>query len=1344
MPTLEAQRAFQEAFGVRIPKGPMSSAATLPPAVPAKGVLEKVKSAIVSVPAAAKSAVGVLSAEKAAEIESIQATRNPIKRAAKTAMLGAETVKDVGATIARAPVRLATQVVRNAATIPATLMGKDDGVAEEYTPDNAFAKFFLGEETLGKSGSLGTQAAEASSEFAIRKLDPTLADLPANDPRRLAAKIGIGAPIALFGGLLEGADAELPGVGTAGKKAAKAGIKKLAKEGAEEVAKKAGKEAVEAAGAKAVKAAAEEGAQALAKEAVQSSAKPAVKAAAKELPEEVGTFVNKLGVAIHPDDAKIMEAYIDNVRLKGPANPELSLDATRIAEGYGMRMPKTEAGLANEFDDVLSRMRTQAKFDTAQAKAAVPTQAYGAVAGITPETDEQGNLTGVGFDPKMALAGVAGISAAQSEGGKKILKQLADKFGSLAASRVPAEAIEKAAREGSLEAVERLAKQNSDEIAEALSKGIDPEDLAKPNTLSPIGDALESRRKAILGASDGVARPLPSSQLDSEAIPQGTPQKIPTRTDNRNPIHPGSASQNLPQQTGQTPNPSSSSPDIQANSGSSYNERIADNKVYYNIDRLDIADESKESMLKAIDTPEVADAVRKETGAVLSNADIEKLARESTASLSGNTSAEETKKAIIESLNTRRRVAADFEAGTKSGEDLIREWMKSKTYNTDVARQLQALRIKAGPRETGIIDEMLSNIYRAGFDPEVVAKASNGVDFKDYSQVVKWYRSFVKPTAGEMVDKLRYSSMLSSPLTHIVNISSNAQQSGIVAPTYKAVRGAVDAVRAAIDGKPRKFYAGEGLAHIQGYASSVGDAAKRFKDSVTGAAGIQGADIRNIPLYTSGPKKAVERVLDAPMRMLEASDQFFTALSEGGAKRSIAYRAAKGGKAKADEASREAAYFLFRGKDAAGEQGHLLNAIDFVANKISEARSHKNPILSTFAKFSLPFVKTPTEIVKQGIEFTPAGLGTLWGAKNKTEQLAKAITGSTVMGIGGAMLLGSGRMTWGEPVDAEQKAAFRDAGLQPYSVKIGDKWYSYSKVAPALAFNLAFLAAYDDARRNRTLGDSELDAVVKSTAKVWKFWSDQSFIKGMGDLLTATAGDEEKMTQYFANYGNQLIPFRALQGWMARIFDPVQRKVDPDGSLLEKQLQAIMTQIPGLSQYVPARTNKYGEEIPIQYPVVNALSPIRMSKEDETKAGYVRSREQYREKGKDYREENRAANAQIKSQTQKNAAKLESLKTAEEKQAFLSGLDDRQIDAVIELLDEKTKRKDAFAEEIRSYGVANGIRAKAIVDEMEIYPEGEARAEFLAGLSEQGVLSDEVLDQVIEEWNKRKNQEPTR
>ena len=385
---------------------------------------------------------------------------------------------------------------------------------------------------------------------------------------------------------------------------------------------------------------------------------------------------------------------------------------------------------------------------------------------------------------------------------------------------------------------------------------------------------------------------------------------------------------------------------------------------------------------------------------------------------------------------------------------------------------------------------------------------------------------------------------------------------------------------------------------MKGYASNLHDASQRFAQSMKGSRLSSNLDTRDIPLATSGTKGKLYGVLSVPTRLLEASDQFFTALTEGGEKAALTYRQSKGVNVPnlEAEAANRATYRLFRSELKDPRQGVLLDAIDSVTSKIQQARTSNNKLESTIAKFTLPFVRTPMNILKQTIEYSPAGVATLPGASNKTEQLSKAIFGSS-MALGASLLATSGRTTWAEPTDEKKRAAFRAAGMQPYSVKIGDKWVSYSKLPPVLAANLALISAINDARENETINDNEVDNILSGVAKWGNFFADQSYVKQIGDLISAAKGDVEGITRYISNYPQQLVPFRAMMGWITRIVDPYQRKVDKNGSFLQKQIQQLEMSIPGLSTNVPARLDTEGNPIENQNRFVNSVSPMKITVE---------------------------------------------------------------------------------------------------------------------------------------------------
>jgi len=279
---------------------------------------------------------------------------------------------------------------------------------------------------------------------------------------------------------------------------------------------------------------------------------------------------------------------------------------------------------------------------------------------------------------------------------------------------------------------------------------------------------------------------------------------------------------------------------------------------------------------------------------------------------------------------------------------------------------------------------------------------------------------------------------------------------------------------------------------------------------------------------------------------------------------------------------------------------------------VMSLRNNPNPLLSYPAKFTVPFIKTPMNIFKQGIEYSPAGFLTAWGNTAKKEQFVKALYGSAIA-TGVATMIGSGRITFAEPREEKERNMWREAGKQPYSVKIGNKWISYQYLNPALAFNIAMIAGVDDMIKNKKASADTADVVIGAAAKYANYLGDQSYFKSFGDFFALLSGDEIATSRLLSNFPQQLIPFRAFGGWLARLTDEYQRQVKTDKTgaeaFVDKQIQLLMMNIPGLTEMVPARTNEAGEPIENKNKLFNAFSPVQATDEDPRLAEFLRDYE---------------------------------------------------------------------------------------------------------------------------------------
>lgn len=616
--------------------------------------------------------------------------------------------------------------------------------------------------------------------------------------------------------------------------------------------------------------------------------------------------------------------------------------------------------------------------------------------------------------------------------------------------------------------------------------------------------------------------------------------------------------------------------------------------VKLNTNRLDLPKQAKTHLDR-----ETTEVIKR-----LSNDDVARLAKSAGLDLKTNSIAQ-TRKIIARQLNVRRdavrlqnaareaRLKGDLDAAARLLKESAERGRTSRAQGTDIARQLQARRIIADELDTPQqkIFKLLDN---AGVNPDVYAKRFANVDFDDARQVMQAYRELVPAKAWDWIDAVRYNSMLSSPLTHAVNTFSNALNVGVVAPVEKTVRGVIDAA-GGLFGKERKFAAGEGLAYASASVKAIREAADNFVDVMRGKAGTQTADIDDysMPLATGGAKGAVGATLQFPTRLLGAADKFFRTLARSGEENALRVREAKGIKIKGDRkalAEHEAAYRVYQQELGEKGQGKILETIDSVANAITGLRARNRVFGWVF-----PFIKTPTNLLKQGIEYSPLGFANLAGNADKTTALTRAAIGTAVFGTAAAMV-DSGDITWAEPTNPEERAAFRAEGKQPYAIRVGDTWISFVKLPPAISFPFALTSAVNDAVKSKAIDENTADAIFEGVAKWGQFLSDQSYVKNIGDFLKTVKGDTESFTQAIANYPQQLIPFRALTGWLARMTDPLDRKINTDRGFIDEQIQALMLQYPGLRQNVDARVNPFTDQpLEANNPALNAFSPLRIT-----------------------------------------------------------------------------------------------------------------------------------------------------
>lgn len=275
----------------------------------------------------------------------------------------------------------------------------------------------------------------------------------------------------------------------------------------------------------------------------------------------------------------------------------------------------------------------------------------------------------------------------------------------------------------------------------------------------------------------------------------------------------------------------------------------------------------------------------------------------------------------------------------------------------------------------------------------------------------------------------------------------------------------------------------------------------------------------------------------------------------------------------------------------------------------------KGGVAGTIVKAVIPFKKTPINILKMGLEYSP--LGVLNGIKKiafdiKSEKvtasqaidtLSAGLTG-TGIALLGATLYGMGFIEIGAD-DDETKRVYNyknSLGRQRYSIQIGEGSYSIDWIAPAI---MPFIMGAEMMRAFESDTEASLlDSLYDATLDIFDPVFELTMLQGVTDTLQSYAGSGaamfgETLTTMGSNYINQFVP--TLLGQIARTVDPIQRSTLPDakGSLsstLETTFRKLGNKIPYVSMMNAPVVDVKGQPIssdenPFMRAFMNLFSP---------------------------------------------------------------------------------------------------------------------------------------------------------
>lgn len=433
-----------------------------------------------------------------------------------------------------------------------------------------------------------------------------------------------------------------------------------------------------------------------------------------------------------------------------------------------------------------------------------------------------------------------------------------------------------------------------------------------------------------------------------------------------------------------------------------------------------------------------------------------------------------------------------------------------------------------------------------------------------------------KQIPNTLADKLnawRYLSMLGNPKTHIRNILGNLMFVPIV--NLKNVYGqAIESVVSnKLDVKTKAFVTKNDKALLdKGYETYN----EYFQNN--------GSKYEQASFGDGKIGKALNFLADKNSQLMDKEDMFFS-------KRRFAYSFASYLKSNGYNDDNVPTNVL---NDAISyAQNEALKAtyrdFSYLADKLNEIEKDGPTSVKLLKKALVPFTKTPINIIKRGVEYSPIGLAKTLTLESKKladgkidantyiDNLASGLSGSSIALLG--YILGSLGMFRTKDDDKDRKNAFdKFNGEQEYCIDLSplgvNGTYTIDWMAPAI-MPLAIGKELGDLFTNLNEASNETidiaDAVFTICTKSFDPIFETSMLSSLYDSLKSFAGNGEAsenvgnmVISMVSSYIQQHIP--TLFGQIARSVDDTRRTTYPNTGVIDKTKKQIFNKIPFASK----------------------------------------------------------------------------------------------------------------------------------------------------------------------------------
>ena len=476
----------------------------------------------------------------------------------------------------------------------------------------------------------------------------------------------------------------------------------------------------------------------------------------------------------------------------------------------------------------------------------------------------------------------------------------------------------------------------------------------------------------------------------------------------------------------------------------------------------------------------------------------------------------------------------------------------------------------------------------------------------DPAAIAKFARDQYKPRFIDYIQEFWINALLSSPSTHLVNTLSNTLVAGLTPIEYFGA-----SAIGAITRRPDRITFGESGARLLGSIYGALDGVR-----AAGKAIIDGEAIDPMSKLELDRQKAIPgplgKLIRVPGTALVAEDAFF---------KSIGYRQEMWGQAfrasQKEGKGLKRAYELMRNPELLDPKVHL-DAIDagryqtfttpLGEGKIGTAGQALQRVIAKIPslRFIVPFVRTPVNIVKFAFErFPGTAMFTTAYKKAIAQGGRQADLARSKLAIGSAVAAGvyhyagSGIITGRGPSDSRERSVMLETGWQPYSIKVGDKYYSYNRFEPiGILFGLTADISDIGKYVNRQLTEEETLELGQLMSMVAASFSEnitnKTFLTGLSDAIEMINDPDRYGEATISRFISSFVPTGIY--YERKADDPIIRDARSLGDSFTNRFPEVFSEL-GVrtSKDLPARRNVFGEIKTYKETLGGKYSPVNVS-----------------------------------------------------------------------------------------------------------------------------------------------------